>query len=94
MCAELAKIFDDAYKSPISIVVLDNIERLDEYIAQSSRVLLFVSANYFGSRACQAAHWPPHKHACKFAPPARALAPRNLNCVNPPKVLRVKEDLL
>ena len=33
---------------------LDDIARLDEYIAQSALMLLFVSANYFGSRACQA----------------------------------------
>ena len=33
---------------------LDDIMRLDEYIAQSALLLLFVSANYFGSRACQA----------------------------------------
>jgi vesicle-fusing ATPase len=30
-CAALAKIFDDAHKSPLSVVVLDNIERLLEY---------------------------------------------------------------
>lgn len=28
----MVKIFDDAYKSPLSCVVLDNIERLIEYI--------------------------------------------------------------
>jgi vesicle-fusing ATPase len=30
-CAALAKIFDDAHKSPLSVVVLDNVERLLEY---------------------------------------------------------------
>lgn len=30
-CAALAKVFDDAHKSPLSVVVLDNIERLLEY---------------------------------------------------------------
>lgn len=30
-CAALAKIFDDAHKSPLSVIVLDNIERILEY---------------------------------------------------------------
>jgi vesicle-fusing ATPase len=28
----IMKIFDDAYKSPLSCIVIDNIERLFEYI--------------------------------------------------------------
>ena len=31
-CADLAKLFDDAYKSPVSLIVLDDIERLLEYV--------------------------------------------------------------
>lgn len=27
-CGDIAKVFDDAYKSPQSIIILDNIERL------------------------------------------------------------------
>uniref|UniRef100_A0A914HCC2 Vesicle-fusing ATPase n=1 Tax=Globodera rostochiensis TaxID=31243 RepID=A0A914HCC2_GLORO len=30
-CAQLRKIFDDAYKSPLSCVIIDNIERLLDY---------------------------------------------------------------
>lgn len=30
-CAALARVFDDAHKSPLSVVVLDNIERMIEY---------------------------------------------------------------
>nr|WCZ58637.1 vesicle-fusing ATPase [Seculamonas ecuadoriensis] len=31
-CASIAKVFEDSYKSPLSIIVLDNIERLVEYV--------------------------------------------------------------
>jgi vesicle-fusing ATPase len=31
-CSKITKIFDDAYKSPLSLIVLDNIERLLEYV--------------------------------------------------------------
>lgn len=31
-CSRIAKVFEDAYKSPLSIIVLDNIERLIEYV--------------------------------------------------------------
>ena len=31
-CSTIAKLFDDAYKSPLSVIVLDNIERLVEYV--------------------------------------------------------------
>lgn len=30
--SSIVKIFDDAYKSPLSCIVLDNIERLIEFI--------------------------------------------------------------
>lgn len=33
----IAKIFDDAYKSPLSLIVLDNIERLIEYVNSGPR---------------------------------------------------------
>lgn len=31
-CGKIAKVFNDAYKSPMSVIVLDNIERLIEYV--------------------------------------------------------------
>ncbi|KAH9561660.1 hypothetical protein CY35_05G034200 [Sphagnum magellanicum] len=31
-CALITKVFDDAYKSPLSIIILDDIERLVEYV--------------------------------------------------------------
>ena len=36
-CQNIAKVFDDAYKSPFSIIVLDDIERLLEYVAIGPR---------------------------------------------------------
>jgi vesicle-fusing ATPase len=36
-CQQIAKIFDDAYKSPLSMIVLDDIERLLEYVAIGPR---------------------------------------------------------
>ena len=36
-CQHIAKIFDDAYKSPLSVIVLDEIERLLEYVAIGPR---------------------------------------------------------
>ena len=36
-CQALAKLFDDAYKSPVSLIVLDDIERLLEYVAIGPR---------------------------------------------------------
>jgi len=35
--AEIAKVFDDAYRSPLSIIIIDNIERLVEYVAIGPR---------------------------------------------------------
>jgi vesicle-fusing ATPase len=31
-CSSIAKIFEDAYKSPLSLIIIDNIERLLEYV--------------------------------------------------------------
>ncbi|KAL4457630.1 hypothetical protein ABPG75_012495 [Micractinium tetrahymenae] len=36
-CSQIAKVFDDAYKSPLSVIVLDDIERLLEYVAIGPR---------------------------------------------------------
>ncbi|GBG84791.1 hypothetical protein CBR_g39167 [Chara braunii] len=36
-CQTIAKVFDDAYKSPLSIIVLDDIERLLEYVKEGPR---------------------------------------------------------
>ncbi|XP_004294018.1 PREDICTED: vesicle-fusing ATPase [Fragaria vesca subsp. vesca] len=42
-CAQIAKVFEDAYKSPLSIIILDNIERLLEYIAIGPRFSNLIS---------------------------------------------------
>lgn len=36
-CQTISKIFDDAYKSPLSVIVLDEIERLLDYVAIGPR---------------------------------------------------------
>ncbi|CAK0783695.1 hypothetical protein CVIRNUC_006894 [Coccomyxa viridis] len=36
-CQQIAKVFDDAYRSPMSIIVLDDLERLLEYVAIGPR---------------------------------------------------------
>ena len=36
-CQALAKVFEDAYKSPLSLIVLDDIERLLEYVSIGPR---------------------------------------------------------
>jgi vesicle-fusing ATPase len=36
-CAAIAKTFDDAYKSPLSVVILDDVERLLEYVPVGPR---------------------------------------------------------
>ncbi|KAL6282325.1 hypothetical protein ACE6H2_013254 [Prunus campanulata] len=36
-CAQILKVFEDAYKSPLSIIILDDIERLLEYVAIGPR---------------------------------------------------------
>ncbi|KAL7103618.1 hypothetical protein ACP275_08G190700 [Erythranthe tilingii] len=36
-CAQIVKVFEDAYKSPLSIIILDNIERLLGYVPNGPR---------------------------------------------------------
>ncbi|RAL52485.1 hypothetical protein DM860_007342 [Cuscuta australis] len=36
-CAKIGKVFEDAYKSPLSIIIVDDIERLLEYVAIGPR---------------------------------------------------------
>ncbi|XP_031494447.1 vesicle-fusing ATPase [Nymphaea colorata] len=36
-CAQIAKVFEDAYKSPLSVIILDDIERLLEFVAIGPR---------------------------------------------------------
>jgi vesicle-fusing ATPase len=36
-CAKITKVFDDAYKSPLSLVVVDDIERLLDYVRLGPR---------------------------------------------------------
>ncbi|KAK3005695.1 hypothetical protein RJ639_017621 [Escallonia herrerae] len=42
-CAKIVKVFEDAYKSPLSIVILDDIERLLEYVAIGPRFSNLIS---------------------------------------------------
>ncbi|CAN1280769.1 Vesicle-fusing ATPase [Linum perenne] len=42
-CAHIVKVFEDAYKSPLSIIVLDDIERLLEYVAIGPRFSNIIS---------------------------------------------------
>ncbi|CAN4087392.1 unnamed protein product [Withania somnifera] len=42
-CAQIVKVFEDAYKSPLSVVVLDGIERLLEYVAIGPRFSNLIS---------------------------------------------------
>ncbi|KAK7362829.1 hypothetical protein VNO77_04953 [Canavalia gladiata] len=42
-CAQIIKVFEDAYKSPLSVIVLDDIERLLEYIAIGPRFSNLIS---------------------------------------------------
>jgi len=37
-CMEISKIFEDAYKSPLSLIIIDNIERLLEYVPIGPRL--------------------------------------------------------
>jgi len=37
-CMEITKVFEDAYKSPLSLIILDNIERLLEYVPIGPRL--------------------------------------------------------
>jgi vesicle-fusing ATPase len=36
-CAMITKVFEDAYKSPLSIIILDDIERLLEFVSIGPR---------------------------------------------------------
>ncbi|KAF8029964.1 hypothetical protein BT93_E2397 [Corymbia citriodora subsp. variegata] len=36
-CAQIAKVFEDAYKSPLSIIILDDLERLLDHVAVGPR---------------------------------------------------------
>ncbi|KAK6805415.1 hypothetical protein RDI58_003200 [Solanum bulbocastanum] len=42
-CSQIVKVFEDAYKSPLSIVVLDGIERLLEYVPIGPRFSNLIS---------------------------------------------------
>ncbi|KAK7319678.1 hypothetical protein RJT34_04401 [Clitoria ternatea] len=42
-CAQIIKVFEDAYKSPLSVIILDDIERLLEYIAIGPRFSNLIS---------------------------------------------------
>ncbi|XP_059661513.1 vesicle-fusing ATPase-like [Cornus florida] len=42
-CAQIVKVFEDAYKSPLSVIVLDDIERLLEYVAIGPRFSNIIS---------------------------------------------------
>ncbi|CAA2987388.1 vesicle-fusing ATPase [Olea europaea subsp. europaea] len=42
-CAQIVKVFEDAYKSPLSIIILDDIERLLDYVAIGPRFSNLIS---------------------------------------------------
>ncbi|XP_050205034.1 vesicle-fusing ATPase [Mercurialis annua] len=42
-CAHIVKVFEDAYRSPLSIIILDDIERLLEYVAIGPRFSNIIS---------------------------------------------------
>ncbi|XP_014510227.1 vesicle-fusing ATPase [Vigna radiata var. radiata] len=42
-CAQIIKVFEDAYRSPLSVIVLDDIERLLEYVAIGPRFSNLIS---------------------------------------------------
>ncbi|KAI8030453.1 Vesicle-fusing ATPase [Camellia lanceoleosa] len=42
-CAQIVKVFEDAYKSPLSIIILDDIERLLEYVVIGPRFSNLIS---------------------------------------------------
>ncbi|KAI9070983.1 hypothetical protein K1719_047053 [Acacia pycnantha] len=42
-CAQIIKVFEDAYKSPLSVIVLDDIERLLEYMPIGPRFSNLIS---------------------------------------------------
>ncbi|KAL7241239.1 hypothetical protein ACSBR2_006792 [Camellia fascicularis] len=42
-CAQIVKVFEDAYKSPLSIIIVDDIERLLEYVAMGPQFSNLIS---------------------------------------------------
>ncbi|GAU38493.1 hypothetical protein TSUD_64720 [Trifolium subterraneum] len=42
-CAQIIKVFEDAYKSPLSVIVLDDLERLLEYVPIGPRFSNLIS---------------------------------------------------
>ncbi|KAK9705279.1 hypothetical protein RND81_07G044500 [Saponaria officinalis] len=42
-CAHIVKVFEDAYRSPLSVIILDDIERLVEYVAIGPRFSNIIS---------------------------------------------------
>ncbi|XP_027345297.1 vesicle-fusing ATPase-like [Abrus precatorius] len=42
-CAQIIKVFEDAYKSPLSVIILDDIERLLEYVSIGPRFSNLIS---------------------------------------------------
>ncbi|XP_021902227.1 vesicle-fusing ATPase [Carica papaya] len=42
-CAQIIKVFEDAYKSPLSIIILDDVERLLEYVPIGPRFSNLIS---------------------------------------------------
>ncbi|GLT52488.1 hypothetical protein SLA2020_258280, partial [Shorea laevis] len=42
-CAQIVKVFEDAYRSPLSIIILDDIERLLEFVAIGPRFSNLIS---------------------------------------------------
>ncbi|KAI4299381.1 hypothetical protein L6164_032848 [Bauhinia variegata] len=42
-CAQIIKVFENAYKSPLSVIILDDIERLLEYVAIGPRFSNLIS---------------------------------------------------
>ncbi|TXG48620.1 hypothetical protein EZV62_024495 [Acer yangbiense] len=49
-CAQIVKVFEDAYKSPLSIIILDDIERLLEYVAIGPRFSNIISQTLLGKK--------------------------------------------
>ncbi|KAG6778750.1 hypothetical protein POTOM_015095 [Populus tomentosa] len=49
-CAQIVKVFEDAYKSPLSIIILDDIERLLEYVAIGPRFSNIISQTLMGKK--------------------------------------------
>jgi vesicle-fusing ATPase len=36
-CSQITRVFEDAYRSPLSVILVDDIERLLEYVAIGPR---------------------------------------------------------